>query len=148
MKLKHILLAASFFCFSAASFAQQGDTIKVYVNGKLAGQEVLQGQSEKVTNVKLSKYTKVTKLMVGVNCGASKNSVFKRALEIMNDKDSVLLHINEPSSKPGCYTINIAKARAIAKNNKDVKVYYTEDPRNSKMMVRSLRKLIATFHFQ
>jgi hypothetical protein len=148
MKLNQILLGAAFFFFSATTFAQQSDTIKICINDKLVGQQILKGQSEMVTNVSLGMYKSVTKLMVGVNCGSTKNSVFKRALEIMNDKDSVLLHVNETATMQGCFTINIAKAKAIVKGNKDVKIYYTEDPKNPRMMVRSMRKLIATLHFQ
>jgi|GEM_PF-6855897 len=148
--MKHItgffLVIAVFFTTSA--FSQQGDIIKVYVNGKLAGKEVLHGQSEKTTSLKASKYAKITKLSVSVNPGTAMGSIFKRGLAIEGDSDTVVLTVKENSKKPGCFIIDVAKAKVIAKGNKEVKVYYTEDPKNSKMMVRSLRKLIATLRFE
>jgi hypothetical protein len=136
------------FSFTTGCFAQQGDTIKVYVNGKLAGKEVLKGQSEKVTAIKTSKYAGITKLKISVNQSTAKGSIFKRGLEVEGNGDTSILHVNEMSKSPGCFTIDVAKAKAIAKSNKDIKVYYTEDPKNPRMMVRSLRKLIATLHFE
>lgn len=147
--MKHIsgLLAVIAIFFTTISFAQQGDTIRVYVNGKLAGQEVLLGQSEKTTTIKTSKYAGVARLSVSVNSNMAK-SIFKRALEVEDNKDSVILHVNEGSKNPGCFNINISRAKAIVKGNKEIKVYYLEDPKNPKMMVRSLRKLIATIRFE
>ena len=147
MKLKPLFFLAILSFFIATTFAQQADTIKVYVNGRLAGQQILHGQSEVVTNVSLAKYKAVTKLMVGVNCSSTTNSVFKRSLEIMNDKDSALLLVSESANMSGCFNLNVAKIKPILKGNKDIKVYYLEDPKNPRMMVRSKRMLIATLHF-
>jgi hypothetical protein len=133
---------------TTTAFPQQGDTIKVYVNGKLAGQEVLKGQSEKVTYIKKSKYARITRLKISVNQSTAKGSIFNRGIDIEGSADSTILRIKEMSKSPGCFTIDVAKAKAIAKAYKEIKVYYTEDPKNPRMMVRSLRKLIATLRFE
>ena len=145
MKLR-LMFAAVMFALCGSAFAQ-ADTLKVYVNNKLAGKEMVRGEAKTIT-VKEKRYMTIKKLAISMNGGSARNGVFKRALEMEAGGDTAIMHINETAGKPGWFAVNLTRLRAIVKNNKELKLFYLEDPKNPRMMVRSMRKHVATVRFE
>jgi hypothetical protein len=148
MSIKSLFLTAVLLAFFTAGFAQQSDTIRLFINGKLSGQSFVREEPKKAITVNKSKYTSVSSIRVGVNTSTARGGIFKRGLQISNSKDSVILWVKEAPTKPGWFIVPVTKAKEILKSNKDLNIYYTEDPRDPRLMVRSMRKLMVILHFE
>ena len=125
--------------FSVVVFAQPA-VVSVLINGKKIGERVIKENAD-IIQVQKLKFKNVTLLTV-VYQQVNMSKVYKRSLEITNQDDSSLYHVQESKLKPGWFRINIPIARKIFLKEKKIKVYLLEDPANDLMALPSRRKLL------
>jgi hypothetical protein len=148
--MKHISIILFFLAFSFAGFSQ--GKVKLYLDHKLVGQRSMpSGEDTPATiNVHLKSYNgfrKVKRAVVELTQLQSNRGPFKFALEGANANEETLFTVEEMAGKHGQFLLNPSTLRKAVQQNKDIKVYLTEDPANSRMGVRSSRRLLVSFHF-
>ncbi len=131
--------------FTAKVFAQTDD-VTVVVNGKLFGKAAI-GEDPAVINVNKLKYKKVPDLTVMIR-QSSVNRIYKRTLQITDEKEQNLFSVPEQRSKIGSYKINLIKVRQQLLKQSIIKVFLAEDPANDMMRIPSKRKLLAELHLK
>ena len=129
--------------FVASVLAQD---VSLIINGKKIGERTIT-DSPSVIDVKKSRYKNITTATVIIK-QSTRNNVFKRIIEITDANETILYTINESSSKPGWYKINLTSMRVKLLKQEVIKVYLAENPANDMMKVRSSRKLLAELHLK
>ena len=130
--------------FFADAFAQ--DTLTLFVNGRKAGERIV-SDTPAVMEIKKIKIKNVAVVSLRVK-PASYSNVFKRTIQITNAGEQNLFSINESSSKRGWYTFNLSRNRTKLLRHGLIRIFLSEDPANSMMKIRSVRKLLAELHFK
>jgi hypothetical protein len=144
MKAKYFVHTLLFVSFSIGVFAQPA-VISVLINGKKIGERAIKENSDiiPVHKVKFKNVSSITLIYKQMNV----SNVYKRSIDITNQSDRPLYHVQESKLKPGWFNISIPMARRIILKEKKIKLYLLEDPANDMMTLPSRRKLLIELHF-
>ncbi|MEP6614998.1 MAG: hypothetical protein ABJA57_00395 [Ginsengibacter sp.] len=123
----------------------QQDRISVVVNGKKTGDKAV-NENATVLYLQISKYRKVSSLAL-VYMHANGSNVYKRSVEITNEKSGLLFILKETKSKQGWFIANMSTMRKMFAKEKTIRVYLLEDPANDLMALPSRKILLAELHF-
>ncbi len=127
--------------FAASTHAQWA--VSVFINGIKAGQyEVKEGQADAGIWYKKSVYKTMTRLSIEVKGKDVNNPMYRRVVEVVDDRSKSLLVAHETEGLPGQFILtNATMARRLGRG-KMVKLYLQLDPANEKNKSNSKRYFI------
>lgn len=128
-----------------SGFGQQ--IIDVYTNGHKAGSMTTGGEHGIIDkNISINRYSSLRKLSLEIKTGT--HTPYKTDIEVINEKDSILMDIAESKSRTNYYNIDVKKLRSLLKSFHDINVYLNQEPKNKMMRIRSNNIQILKLHFQ
>ncbi|HEV8079423.1 MAG TPA: hypothetical protein VGP43_01830 [Chitinophagaceae bacterium] len=144
MKTKYTLITAIALLLVANVFAQ--DIVGLLINGKKIGERTVKDRPA-IIHINKMKYKNISSITITVK-QAQRYSVYKRAIEITNEKEDNLYLVNESLSKKEEYQVNVAAIRLTILKQKVIKVFLAENPANVMMKLPSRRKLLAELYLR
>ena len=144
MKTKYTLITAIALLLVANVFAQ--DMVSLLINGKKIGERTVKDRPA-IIHINKMKYKNISSITITVK-QAQRYSVYKRTIEITNEKEDNLYLVNESLSKKEEYQVNVAAIRLTVLKQKVIKVFLAENPANVMMKLPSRRKLLAELYLR
>ncbi len=144
MKTKYTLITTIALLLVANVFAQ--DIVGLLINGKKIGEKTVK-DSPAIIHINKMKYKNISNITITVK-QAQRYNVYKRTIEITNEKEDNLWLVNESLSKKEEYHVNVAAIRLTVLKQKVIKVFLAENPANAMMKLPSRRKLLAELYLR
>jgi len=144
LKTKYTLITAIALLLVANVFAQ--DMVSLLINGKKIGERTVKDRPA-IIHINKMKYKNISSITITVK-QAQRYSVYKRTIEITNEKEDNLYLVNESLSKKEEYQVNVAAIRLTVLKQKVIKVFLAENPANVMMKLPSRRKLLAELYLR
>lgn len=140
MRTRTILLMLSLF-FAGKSFSQF--TIKVFINGTLSGQyNIKEGQTDSGLWYKKKLYRNMQRLSIEVKGASIQNAMYKRVVDITDEKENSLFNAAETPGIPGQFNLTDKVVLKTLAGGKKVKLYLLLDPANEMIKAPSRRYFI------
>jgi hypothetical protein len=145
MLLRTFLIFLLIQSYSSTALSQQ-DEISVLLNNKIIGKTFIKEDSLNVITIKKSD-SKESTLTIILNLNAP-NKVYKRNIELTDGNEIELSNINESTSDPGTYKVDLTGTGEKILEQQVIKIFLEENPVNEKMAIPSRRKLLAELHLK
>jgi Fucose-binding lectin II (PA-IIL) len=133
--MKNSIALFTFMCILNMAAAQ--DTVKIYVNSKLAGTAITKGSDEiPVVKIKKIKSSLLKNITVQLGRNNAQNSLYKKSITA-SDEETTLLVAEENKKQPGSFylPVNIIGKKLAA--GKKVKLVLQLNPPDDRMMMPS-----------
>lgn len=145
MLLRTFLIFLLIQSYSSIALSQQ-DEISVLLHDKIIGKTFIKDDSLNVITIKKPD-SKESTLTIVLNLNAP-NKVYKRNIELIDGNGNELSNINESTSDPGTYSVNLSGTGEKILQQQIIKIFLEENPVNEKMSIPSRRKLLAELHLK
>ena len=143
--MKRIFITCIIFSYGLMVNGQ--DILRLVVNNKNIGEVKLDNVTPLVLQANKAKYKK-SKSAFLIYKQQQPVAVYRKSMEITDEKDNLILNIEESSTTPGRFSISSSMVIKKIFAHPSIKLYLMLSPKNEMMAMPSRRNLLVELHMK